>query len=303
MVAVSRWIPLVALLAACGGADGAPSDSPGWMASIADERALTELSIPGTHESASLHEPIPGAGQCQRLTLAEQLEAGVRYFDIRCRHLDNMFGIFHGPLDEQQTFDDVLATMSTFLDAHPTETVIMSIKEEGAADSTALTFEQVYASYVAKAPDRWYLGDAVPALGDVRGQIVLLRRFTALASPLGIDASAWADDTTFTLDDPHAMLRVQDAYQVSANDAKWDAITALLTEARDAPLDTLFLNYTSGYQLRSGLPNVPSVSTDIDTRLVDYLQDPANAHARTGVLAMDFVDSLQVRAVIALDTP
>jgi len=278
----------------------APAVDPGWMASIDDARSLADLSIPGTHESAALYEPLAGTAKCQNLTLADQLAAGVRYFDIRCRDLSDAFAIFHGPIDEQQTFDDVLATMTDFLDAHPSETVIMSIKEESDAESTTRSYEQTFVSYVD--PDRWYLGDTVPALGDVRGKIVLLRRFAAASTPLGIDASGWADDTTFSIDNA-ASLRVQDAYQVSDDAAKWQAITALLAEARAADGTTLYLDYTSGYQLHAGIPDTPSVADTINPQLDGVLTDPATAGARLGVLAMDFVDQTRAMRVASTNLP
>jgi 1-phosphatidylinositol phosphodiesterase len=300
-----RWIlstVIGVLLAACS-SDPGPQVKPGWMATLPDDKQLSELSIPGTHESAALFEPIAGTAKCQTLTLAQQLEAGVRYFDIRCRHFEDGFAIYHGPIDEQQTFGQVLDTFSAFLDDHPTETVIMSIKEESLADSMTLTFEQMFQTYVALDPDRWYLAGAVPALGDVRGKIVLLRRFTADASPLGIDATAWPDNMTFSITTPDASLRVQDAFQVTSNDAKWMAIADLLAEARDAGASPLFLNYTSGFQSRSGLPNTPSVAIEINPDLDRFLADPTNASAHLGVLAMDLVTENRVKAVFSTNSP
>ncbi len=292
------------LLAACNGSSGPPEVEPGWMSAIDDARLLSELSLPGTHESASLFEPIPGTAKCQTLTLAQQLDAGVRYFDIRCRHFEDGFAIYHGPIDEQQTFTQVLDTFTAFLDAHPTEAVVMSIKEESLADSMTLTFEQMFQTYVTLDPDRWYLAGAVPAVGDVRGKIVLLRRFTADAAPLGIDATAWPDNTTFSITTPDAALRVQDAFHVTSNDAKVMAIEDLLAEARGGDASTLFLNYTSGFQSRSGgLPNTPSVATVINPAVDAFLADPANANIRLGVLAMDLVTENRVKAVFSTNFP
>ncbi|HEX8111546.1 MAG TPA: phosphatidylinositol-specific phospholipase C, partial [Kofleriaceae bacterium] len=248
------------VVAACSGSDGSEAD---WMADLADTRGVAELSIPGTHDSGALLEPYPGLAQAQRLAIADQLVAGVRYFDIRCRHFDDAFLIYHGAVDQDQTFDDVLATMRKFLDEHPGEVLIVSIKEEAAPDGNTRSFEATFASYVAQARDRWYLGDTLPRLGDVRGRLVLLRRFAASAAPLGLDGSGWADDTTFSLTTA-ASLRIEDAYIVSDNAAKWTAITGLLAEARSGDPATLFLDYTSGYQTISGLPNIPSVADDIN---------------------------------------
>lgn len=282
------------VLAACGGSDDSPAD---WMAGLADARGVAELSIPGTHDSGALHEPYPGSAQAQRIAIADQLVAGVRYLDLRCRHYQDAFYIYHGPVDQDQTFDEVLATMAKFLDEHPGETLIVSVKEEATPQSNTRSFEATFASYVAQAPDRWYLGDTLPRLGDVRGRLVLLRRFAAGAAPLGIDGSAWADDTTFSLTTA-ASLRIEDAYIVTDNAAKWSAITALLAEARSGGAATLFLGYTSGYQTIGGLPNIPIVADDINMRLDGLLADPQTRNTRLGVLAMDFVTAARARAII-----
>ena len=302
-MSIQRFTGVLTIAFATSCASPEPPVKQGWMAAIDDGRLLSELSIPGTHESAALHEPIPGTAKDQDLTLDQQLAAGIRYFDIRCRHLDDAFAIFHGPISELQDFDQVTATMLAFLDSHATETVVMSIKEESVPENATRTFEQTFATYVAKAPDRWVLGAAVPTLGDVRGKIVLLRRFPATSLPLGIDASMWADNTTFSIMTPDAVVRVQDAYKVSANAMKWSAITALLAEASTATAPTLFLNYTSGYQTKSGLPNTPSVAIEINTDLDTYLADPANAHAHLGVLAMDLVTDYRAAAVAKTNAP
>ena len=283
------------VVAACGGSDDSPAD---WMADLADTRGVAELSIPGTHDSGALLEPFPGSAQAQRIAIADQLVAGVRYLDLRCRHYQDSFYIYHGPVDQDQTFDEVLATMTRFLDEHPGETVIVSVKEEAAPSSNTRSFEATFAAYVARAPDRWYLGDTLPRLGDVRGRLVLLRRFAASAAPLGIDGSAWADDTTFSLITA-ASLRIEDVYIVTDNAAKWTAITALLAEARSGDAATLFLGYTSGYQTIDGLPNIPIVAVDINARLDGLLAAPQTRNTRLGVLAMDFVTAPRARAIIA----
>jgi 1-phosphatidylinositol phosphodiesterase len=289
------------VLAGCSGPDGPDGSEADWMADLADSRGVAELSIPGTHDSGALHEPYPGIAQAQRLAIADQLVAGVRYFDIRCRHVDDAFLIYHGPIDQDQTFDQVLATMSKFLDEHPGEALVVSVQEEPAPEGNTRSFEATFASYVAQAPDRWYLGDTLPRLGDVRGRLVLLRRFAATAAPLGLDGSGWANDATFSLTTA-ASLRIEDDYTVSDNAVKWAAITELLAEARSGDAATLFLGYTSGYQTIDELPSIPSVADDINARLDGFLADARNRNARLGVLAMDFVTAARARAILVTNT-
>ncbi len=286
------WRCLLVLgFAACSG-DAA---DPGWMASQPDATSLASLSIPGTHDSSARFEPQAGLAKTQDLTIAEQLAAGVRYLDVRCRHVDDGFLLYHGAIDQNQTFEELLVTLDTFLAEHPTEAIIASVKEEATPSGNTRAFDATLASYLT---DRWSIAPAVPVLGDVRGKVVLLRRFTSTMAPLGIDATAWPDNTTFSIANA-ASLRIQDAYMVTDNSAKWTAITALLGEARAATGITLFLDYTSGYQTMSALPNIPIVADDINARLDSYLADPANAQAHLGVLVMDHVTMARVQAVAA----
>ena len=269
------------------------------MASIDDSRGLTELSIPGTHDSGAMFEPYPGLAKAQDLTIEQQLEAGIRYFDVRCRNFNNQFLIYHGPIDQNQSFDQVLATMFAFLDAHPTETLIVSVKEEIMEQGATLTFEQVFDGYVATAPQRWYLQPTLPLLGDVRGLLVLLRRFDVTMPPLGIDASPWADNDTFSIANGDAMLQIEDNYIVTDNGTKWDDITSLLAQAGAGDPATLYLAYTSGYQTINYLNDITIVSNDINPRIDKWLAEPANAHAHTGVLVMDFATEARDHAIIS----
>ena len=276
-------------------------EPPGWMSTLPDGVNLAALTIPGTHDTMAMYEPIAAVAKTQTLSLDEQYAVGVRYVDIRCRDINDSFAIYHGIIDEQATFDDVLATTFAFLDAHPTETIVMSVKEESTKDNTTQNFETTFNTYLAKRPDGWYLGDSVPALGDVRGKIVLLRRFAATAAPLGIDASAWADNTTFMLSSTGATLDIEDNYTVDDPATKWGDITALFDAARAPDPDTWYLAYTSGYETVSGLPNITNVSDAINPMLDALLADPANAGAHLGTLAIDMVTEERVAAVIALD--
>lgn len=268
------------------------------MAELSDERMLSELSLPGTHDTGALYEPIAGYSKNQELTIAEQLEAGVRYLDIRCGHLDDQFFIFHGVIYQMQTYAEVLATLYAFLDAHPDETLLVSIMEETRPNRVTRSFEATFSAYVAEAPERWVLAPEVPRLGDVRGKLVLLRRFSANAQ-LGIDATAWPDNSraVFAIDNA-ASIRVQDAYIVTDNNEKWASITEMISETRKGDPATLYLNYTSGYQVIDGISNIPSVSDDINLRLDALLGEPANRRARLGVLVMDHVTPARVAAVI-----
>lgn len=121
-----------------------------WMENVSDEKYLSDISIPGTHDSGALYEPVKGIAKCQNLKLGEQLNVGVRYLDIRCREYEDFFVIHHGSIYQHLNFDDVINTCTDFLSNNPTETIIMSIKEEYNPDKNTKNFEEVFDSYVKK---------------------------------------------------------------------------------------------------------------------------------------------------------
>ncbi|UTX46949.1 phosphatidylinositol-specific phospholipase C [Chryseobacterium sp. MA9] len=269
----------------------APIEMNSWMSGLQDNISISRISIPGTHDSgARIDAPVvSGTAKTQDLSIAEQLNAGVRFLDIRCRHIDNSFTIHHGAIYQNLNFDDVLNACYAFLSSHPSETIIMSVKEEYDASNTTRSFEQTFDSYVQKNPSKWDLGANIPTLGAVRGKIKLLRRFSS-GTTKGINASPWADNTTFDINNSGVQLKVQDYYKVTNNDDKWNGISSLLNEAKNDTNGKLFVNFTSGYKPGIfGIPSIPTVSNNINPRLKTFFQ--TNTQGSFGVMPIDFVNA------------
>ncbi|MDE1004885.1 MAG: phosphatidylinositol-specific phospholipase C [Paraburkholderia fungorum] len=221
----------------------------GWMSNLPDDSALNRLTLPGSHDSCA-YTVTDSLAKTQGASLAEQLKHGVRVLDIRCRHEGDVFHINHARIPLGLMFDDVVATCAAFLALHPGECIVMSVKDEcGSEDCTrsfAQTFESYAKLYAANVP--WYLGDTIPRLGEVRGSIVLLRRF-ASEFALGIDLSMWPDNATFELDRPGAAFAIQDEFRVPVEasiDYKYRAIEALLVLTGQRVTEGWVVNFCSG---------------------------------------------------------
>ena len=183
-----------------------PSPVPltSWMSTLPDGTLLSDLTIPGTHDSCTFNAS--NISCCQDLDLPAQLAAGIRFIDIRCRHYYDKFELHHGQEYLKLQFDYVLESCRDFLQKTPgagDETIIVSVKEEYDPEGNTATFAERFQEYVNAYSDLlWYRKNAVPQLGSVRGQLVLFRRFyiqdTAACATSGIDVSLWPDDTTFT---------------------------------------------------------------------------------------------------------
>ncbi|WP_099049864.1 phosphatidylinositol-specific phospholipase C [Chryseobacterium indologenes] len=269
----------------------APIEMNSWMSGLQDNISISKISIPGTHDSGARVDPpvLSGTAKTQDLSIAEQLNAGVRFLDIRCRHIDNAFAIHHGAIYQNLNFDDVLNACYAFLNSHPSETIIMSVKEEYDPSNNTRSFEQTFDAYVQKNPSKWDLGANIPTLGSVRGKIKLLRRFSS-GTTKGINASPWADNTTFDINNSGVQLKVQDYYKVTNNDDKWNGISSLLNEAKNNTNGKLFVNFTSGYKPGIfGIPSIPTVSNNINPRLKTFFQN--NTQGSFGIMPIDFVNA------------
>lgn len=262
-----------------------------WMESVDGRRSLSELSIPGTHESCSRYG---GADfECQVKTIAQQLEDGIRFFDIRCRHYQNDLPIHHRWVFQHQYFGpDVLDVCVEFLTQNPNECILMSIRQEEEADNTE-SFQETFQKLIAPVQNFWYLRDTIPTLDEVRGKIVLFRRFDPDFRPFGLDlsGSAWLDDATFSVNGP-ANLRIQDRYEVYSLcdiSQKWTEVKHLIEAAVPGDSSTYFLNFTSGavtfpVNVAEGAPSITGVNSSLAHYLLLYVT------GRFGTFAMDFYD-------------
>jgi 1-phosphatidylinositol phosphodiesterase len=210
-----------------------------WMRELHDDTLTSALSIPGTHNSPTYHFAAPSV-RCQAVSPREQLENGVRFFDIRVQpqypndpgrdNLALVHSVFPVSLSGTKYFRDLFNDVKAFLAKNPSETLIMSIKREGPGNHNDEQLCRILRDhYYAPDTSRWYTQPKVPTLGEARGKIVLVRRF-GLDGPgrqmhggrgWGINADGWADNTPHA-DTPSGHISLQDFYEVleSVNIAK-----------------------------------------------------------------------------------
>lgn len=199
-------------------------DGPCWMGNVHDNKFLDELSIPGTHDSGTCSvdndtEPQTSQVKCQQDYIPTQLLEGIRYFDIRLGKGDDP-GIDHGGFylfKKDGNFlhlSDVIGYFTTFLKENPTEALIMLVSR-GNDEATDEGITTAFAKVMDENPDLFYTSSRVPTLGEVRGKIVLLRRFRLAGNSVsghtwGLDLTEW-DDKIKAHSDSTTMCLVQDA--------------------------------------------------------------------------------------------
>jgi 1-phosphatidylinositol phosphodiesterase len=147
-----------------------------WMAKVNGDKKINTLSLPGTHDSlATKTNTSVLIAQTQSMSLATQLESGIRALDIRTRHIDDEFHIYHGIIDLHTKFEEVLTTVNSFLDQHPTEFVLMYIQSESTPQNNKLSYGDVFMKYMNDYGQKvWNSNEhRIPSLNEVRGRIVI----------------------------------------------------------------------------------------------------------------------------------
>lgn len=167
-----------------------------WMAGLDGDKYLYEFSIPGTHDSGTGTSDVEGGYyKCQNSDINLQLQDGIRFFDIRLGSEDTP-KLYHGGKSCGINFEDVLKLFNDFLSVYTGETILMTIKEEHGKEMT--TKLKNYFKNNPNMVSRVYRGTKIPKLKDVRGKIVLFRRFDKPNSEdWGINVhDGWPDNTS-----------------------------------------------------------------------------------------------------------
>ncbi|MBR6322319.1 MAG: hypothetical protein IKR59_05580, partial [Lachnospiraceae bacterium] len=238
-----------------------------WMGDIPDDQSLADVVIPGTHDSTTQYVWLAYFSKCQSQSVAEQLKAGYRYLDIRLgadqgagklRLMHGFVGCRTGNAvwSSNLYLDAVLADCAKFLADNPTECILFVVKKEhgtaAVSEVQQLLDEAVAASGIALLET-----DTIPAMGEARGKLVLLRRYEDEAG-LGKRAGVpfiWEDQPKDGLDyvsPPYKTsenggftLQVQDRYEYNTN-TKWMAFTESLSGG-DVTVDFLSTKGTAKY--------------------------------------------------------
>jgi 1-phosphatidylinositol phosphodiesterase len=266
-----------------------------WMKCLHDTLLMCKISIPGTHDSGTTK----GGDmlKTQSETIPVQLQLGIRAFDIRLEKKNNKLGIFHSyAFQDLYWEDDVLPAFISFLQAYPSETLIVSLKKEGGE-------LQDYASLVSASLSNsvyqdYFVTDFHPelTLKDCRGKILFLHRDSAMINYPGAACVGWEDNKTCLLilcnkDGKESRVLLQDEYQYeSGKDAGKKIITIIrnIDVVSDQPASSR--KWGISFVSATGLPlGTPKIFADqINQPVADYLEQE---HKRNcGIVFIDFIN-------------
>ncbi len=263
-----------------------------WMSGISNELMISQVSIPGTHDS------VADEGACgitQSESISQQLNAGVRFFDFRTRFFQDSFPMHHGNCFLNTHFDDEMRHIKTFLIDNPSEFVIVMMKLEHTEEGNSKTYQQVFDAYLEELNMRnmWDFSSSFISVAQARGKVILINRTNGRLSG-GVIASSWSDNIEGTQNvGRFNEFRVQDYYNLGysflwpgdrVNDKK-SVIKALLNEAANNTSGVkMTLNFSSGYYIQTVAPNL--LNDDINPWLEDELEGREKDHI--GIIISDY---------------
>ncbi|ORY77824.1 PLC-like phosphodiesterase [Protomyces lactucae-debilis] len=219
-----------------------PADAmPAWLAEIGDETSLARLNLPGTHDSAARYGG--SSYECQSLTIRDQLELGIRWLDVRLRY--DSRGVLqaqHGRVSQRATFPELLADINAFLEANPSEFVLLKVQQEKSTEQTKFgaSVERDLELSGANVFKRIVTSSAqLPLLGELRGKIMLMPRFfTVSFGTIQYEALVAQDDFQASIEQKrHAISTSFDSIApVTALSAALGQKVAWIREAQRSPL-------------------------------------------------------------------
>lgn len=154
-----------------------------WMASLHDDTYVSQISLPGTHDAGAY----PSASgldnalaQTQFVDIITQLNAGIRVLDFRPKYVNGTFNIAHGYVTyEDRTFDYVFEQAVTWLAEHPTEFIMVQLKNEFGSDSDSqIGWQTNMRNKLLSISEHYRIDTFDPemTLKDARGKILFLSR-------------------------------------------------------------------------------------------------------------------------------
>lgn len=313
-----------------------------WMHKYPDSTLLTSMNLPGVHDTQTWNYSLatqqslnhvtdidgnppfpPEIYRCQNQSIITMLNAGIRVFDLRVAYdvTNSTLVFWHSQAlqSETATMEDVLFGYYKWLDDHPTETLMLSFNYEGSTTAYASNNADVqlamFNALTTPAAKKYILQtqNEFGTLGQARGKITLLRRFSLDALPASYAAaipgiyfppSLWTDnDPDITLvynSSKNLTAYIEDFYDISllgaaANiEAKYNATTAHILKATQPQYrNSLFWTFASSEHDTDVPPETPVImalgngtTEGVNQRLVPFLKELKGK--RIGIVMFDF---------------
>lgn len=320
-----------------------PTPATDWLSMVRDETKVCKLTIPGTHDTMTgmgFYQPVlkyifNTTAISQVSTLEEQMNSGLRFFDIRpvvstdTIAKKKILRLTHGISELDITFEWTIDQLQSYLKAHPSEFFIVKLQfDNGFEDQkdlyTLLSNVLHMSKYQGLFVDNWRPDITV---GEMRSKILWLSRFDLrpfnAAFHYPIVYCDWPDedpdieedinpeaqrncgmynmtDTTLT-----AKLYKQDYYKTTTEKRmrnKQKTVIDMMHTAREATAgdkDIWIVNHCSAYTEVSPRGYITNAS-NLHPLVIDDLQ---TYEGTVGIIPMDMACHDYVHCIINGGTP
>lgn len=304
-----------------------------WMANLDENVYLSQISLPGTHDAGAYADAASSAVENLAITqtydISNQFNNGVRVLDFRpacsSTNSEDDFDIAHGIIDLDITFEEVLNETVKWLAKHPTEFIIVQLKNESSS-STPLFSDTKYFTYwqrfmrdkLLKINKNYIVYEFSPAmtLKDVRGKILFMSRddyysnsnYSAYGGWVGCKISGWDDNTalwskTFYTAPNHensteggvGTLWVSDLYKGGTlsnvkETTKKSAIDGCLNEAKNnTNISTWYMTWLNVSDNGLGLSNPGRRTSTYNSYVANIINNyPDDTYYNTGIIMLDW---------------
>ncbi len=288
-------------------------DHSRWMAPLADNRMVADLSLPGTHDACTaegwhLAQLISeSTAKTQDLTIDEQLKVGVRVFDLRPERVYNAATMgydlrcCHGVIQTELLVKDFFLKMRDFLKENPTEFCIVTSSVNATLDKNA--WAEQFSALINGSDLSGLFADFKPniTVGDLRGRVLLLSRDDCEGMTAGGFLGGWSSNKLFDrqqngtirgVNGLQTPLWTQDYYDVGSDlTGKDEAIRRMLDATAERDMTSAspawVFNYSAGYVGLVSSDHYRENAARTNRLVIDYLNNPLH-NASAGIVMMDY---------------
>jgi len=275
-----------------------------WMSAVPDEKLVSQLTIPGTHESGSVEPNSPVQFQENYYRWTTQLSHGIRSFDLSTWYdhsEDHIEGVY-GTTDQSWTYAGFQSCVERFLADHPSEVVFAHVTIN-AKEGDDFKSQKVYTKEYA---EKWWNsmfqninrssqlyarnhGGSYEksTIGSLRGKLVLVvNDYNIPGAVKPIFDWSWPTVKS-TMEEPNEASGGE-AWEQTGPAVKWNKVqNVLLAALADSSQEGFYHSeLNTGYQKTSNTRR--QVAFELNCFLDDFLRLKAPGATRLGFIHLDF---------------
>lgn len=318
-----------------------------WMANLDEDVYVSQISMPGTHDAGAYADAassvIENLAITQIYDIPTQFNKGVRVLDFRpecsSTNSEDNFDIAHGLISLDVTFEEVLNDAVNWLANHPTEFIIVQLKNESSntlplfSDTKHFTYWQRFMrNKLLNVNSDYVVEEFLPSmtLKDVRGKLLFMSRddyysdsnYSEFGGWIGCKISGWDDNsalwskTFYTAPDHEnsteggiGTIWISDLYkggtlQNVKETVKKDAIDECLSAAKGSrDVSTWYMTWLNVSDNGTGISNPGRKTSIYNSYVANKINSndyPNDTYYNTGIIMVDWAGNTEYSGDVVL---